>query len=144
MNIVSALFHFHSDASTLFNDLTLTDFERFMESAARSAGLTSFRPVPHMCRHGGPSTDMLAGVTDLAGVQARGRRGCVESVRRYEKHAKLLRTARQLTAQHLQRAALLSDGLSILRRLRVRLATILTSKGKNKLAILIKQGKIKG
>ena len=144
VNIVSVLFHFHSDASTLFNDLTLTDLERFMKSAARAAGLTSLRPVPRMCRHGGPSTDMLAGVTDLASVQARGRWGCVESVRRYEKHAKLLRTARQLTAQHLQRAVLLSDGQPILPRLRVRLAAILQSKGKNKLVVLIKQGKIKG
>ena len=144
VNIISSLYHFQSDASTPFGNLTLIDLERFMKSAARSASLTSFRSVPHMCRHGRPSTDMLAGVTDLANVQACGRWGCVESVRRYEKHGKLLRTARQLTAQHLQRAALLSDGQSILRRFRVRQATIPKSKGKNKLAILIKQGKIKG
>ena len=86
---------------------------------------------------------MLANVTDLASVQTRGRWGCIESVRRYEKHAKLLRTAKQLTSQQLNRAALLSDGQSILRRLRIRMGGILKSKGKNKLAILLKQGKIK-
>ena len=144
VDIVSLLYHFNSNDATLFRDLALHDLERFMKTAARSAGLAALKPVPHMCRHRGPSTDMLANVTDLATIQARGRWGCIESVRRYEKHAKLLRTAKQLTTQQLNRAALLSDGQSILRRLRVRMAGILKSKGKNKLAILLKQGKIKG
>ena len=144
VDIVALLYHFHSHASTLFGDLGLHDLERFMKTAARSAGLTSLKPVPHMCRHGGPSTDMLAGVTDFTSIQTRGRWSCIESVRRYEKHAKLLRTAGLLTTQQLNRAALLSDGQSVLRRLRVRMAGILKSTGKNKLAILIKQSKIKG
>ena len=144
VDIVSLLYHFNANNATLFGNLALHDLERFMKTAARTAGLVARKPVPHMCRHGGPSTDMLANVTDLASIQTRGRWGCIESVRRYEKHAKLLCTAKQLTAQQLNRAALLSDGQSILRRLRVRMAGILKSKGKNKLAILLKQGKIKG
>ena len=97
-------------------------------------------------RHGAPRVPRAAPRAALRAAPPRRLRrwGCIESFRRYEEHTKLLRTAKQLTTQQPNRAALLSDGQSILRRLRVRMAGILKSKGKNKLAILLKQGKIKG
>ena len=144
VDIVSLLYRFNSDDASLFGNRALHDLERCMKTATWFAGLMAGHPVPHTCRHKGPSTDMLANVTDPASIQTRNRWDCIDCVRQYEKHAKLLRTAIQITRQQLNRAALPSDRQSILRCLQVRMAGILKSKGKNKLVILHKQSKITG
>ncbi len=47
--------------------------------------------TPHMMRHSGPSHDAWTGVRELAEIQKLRRWEAFSSVRRYEKHGKLLR-----------------------------------------------------
>eukprot|EP00974_Lingulodinium_polyedra_P081575 7897926-Lingulodinium_polyedra.AAC.1 len=52
-----------------------------------------------MLRHGGPSEDALSGARGLQEIQRRGRRACVGSVRRYERHGSLPRRRGQIAPE---------------------------------------------
>ena len=87
--ILEALFKRPTQA--LFEGLDLPAYEKIVKKAAEARGLHALKMCPHLCRHGGPSTDVLEKHADLPLVQQRGRWSCPEGVMRYEKHAKLLR-----------------------------------------------------
>ena len=81
---------------TLFAGLSLPLFEKEMREAAALTKLEPLSPTPHMLRHGGPSADVFLGARTLLQVQKRGRWNSMQSVKRYEKSAKLLRMVRLL------------------------------------------------
>jgi hypothetical protein len=82
---------------------TLNQLESAFRRAVFRLDLSQLKLTPHCGRHGGPSTDMLLGVTTLRDVQRRGRWEAPSSVKRYEKHGKLLRQLNLMT--ECQRAA---------------------------------------
>ena len=55
-------------------------------------------PHPYSLRHGGASDDALRGARTLASIKARGRWKSDNSVRRYEKHARVLREVERMPA----------------------------------------------
>jgi hypothetical protein len=85
-------------------DFDLGKFETTFKRATIALNLEALRLVPHSLRHGGPSTDIYMGLRTLAEVQRRGFWKCAESVRRYEKHSKLLKQLNMLSIAQ-QRAA---------------------------------------
>ena len=93
-------------ASLLFHGLALHRYEKLVRSTSEQLGFDWLRLSPHMFRHGGPSRDALVGTMTLQQIQQRGRWKALESVRRYEKHAKLLRVAGRLSADDLRDSAL--------------------------------------
>ena len=93
-HILAALLRRRTDL--LFDGLDLPLYEKLVKAAADDVGLSFMAMCPHMCRHGGPSADALAGALSLEQIQQRGRWASLNSVRRYEKHAKLLRVAARL------------------------------------------------
>ena len=48
------------DRLSLFPNLTSTSYQRAVQDAAGRCGLAKLRALPHLFRHGGPSTDVLA------------------------------------------------------------------------------------
>ena len=62
--------------------------DKFMEAFAHLQ-LEALHPSLYMLRHGGASHDILEGVRDLRSVQTRGHWRAFQSMRRYEKHARL-------------------------------------------------------
>jgi hypothetical protein len=83
---------------------TLGKFETTFKRATIALNLQALQLVPHSLRHGGPSTDIYLGLRTLAEVQRRGFWKSADSVRRYEKHSKLLAQLNKLTVPQ-QRAA---------------------------------------
>ena len=75
-------------AELLFT-LTLGKYEAQLRWAAAAAAVNP-RFTPHALRHGGPSHDALHENLDLLAIQGRGRWAALTSVRRYEKHGRLL------------------------------------------------------
>jgi len=73
----------------------LTSFRR----CAETAGVAGLAPHPYSLRHGGASHDVLYGLRPIALVKRRGRWKADSSVRRYEKHARVLREIERLPAQ---------------------------------------------
>ena len=71
--------------------LTLPQYEAAFRRSASRLDLVALRPCPHMLRHAGPSHDAWTGVRDLHDIQKRGNWEAFASVKRYEKHGKLLR-----------------------------------------------------
>ena len=65
----------------------LQKFHRYAEISGVQAAL---KPHPYAMRHGGASSDCLLERRTLAQIKARGRWRADSSVRRYEKHARLL------------------------------------------------------
>ena len=89
----------------LFGTLTLPAFERHFRSAVTRLALGPLRLVPHCLRHTGPSHDVWSGRMDVAAVHSRGKWASPLSVKRYEKHAMLLRQIQRLSpAQQLEAA----------------------------------------
>ena len=85
-----------------------------LESMCKKASIAAQLPVaitPHGMRHCGPSHDLYAHAADLTTAQARGRWRSMNSVRRYAKHATLLRQVSTLNAEQLVNAAKLSVSL---------------------------------
>ena len=76
----------------------LADVERDFKAGSKKLHLESLRLLPHMLRHGGPSHDILQGVTTKLEVQSRGHWACIQSVNRYEKRGRLVRQLGKLTA----------------------------------------------
>ena len=70
---------------------TLPFFEAAFRKGIAALGLEALRITPHCLRHGGPSHDAWLGVRSLDEIQKRGQWSCKKSVRRYEKHGRLLR-----------------------------------------------------
>ena len=99
----------------IFAGLSLGKHERLTRSAALELKIAF---CPHQCRHGGPSADVLDGCLDLRQVQGRGRWTVPESVRRYAKHAKLLRVAANTPPEVSSIAATAQDGKLIISLLR--------------------------
>ena len=78
---------------------SLPEYEAEVRKAAEHLGLGHLRVTPHTMRHGGPSHDAWVRVRDLKEIQARGHWESFNSVRRYEKHAKLLRVLQRVPAE---------------------------------------------
>ena len=60
------------------------------------SGVSVLEPHPYALRHGGASTDVLLKRRDLQEVKSRGRWRTDSSVRRYNKHARILREVARL------------------------------------------------
>ena len=83
----------------LFPNLTLTAYERVLRAARLACGYAKLKVTPHMCRHGGASTDRFEEVyTGLEEIQKRGQWKSFSSVLRYEKHGRLVKVLNQVSA----------------------------------------------
>ena len=85
--------------------MNLNVFERMIAQSASRLGLEKLKLTPHLARHGGISTDVFEEVLDLAAAKKRGKWLHDASVRRYEKHARLLAVFNKLSASQRARAA---------------------------------------
>ena len=74
-----------------------------MRQASVELNLQRLHLTPHLARHGGISTDVFERVLSLEEGAKRGHWRSMNSVRRYEKHARLLKMLSKLTDA--QRAA---------------------------------------
>ena len=101
----------HKPDSTLFDNLTLAQFEKFCKIAAASTGTKVFSFTPHVCRHVGPSYDMYVNRWSLHDVQVRGRWLSTDSVRRYAKFATYVRQVAKLTQHQIASAEEISARL---------------------------------
>jgi integrase len=81
----------------VFGDISMALYERKIHAASEALGLAKLRLVPHVFRHTGPSNDAYHQQLTLNDIQARGKWRSALSVRRYEKHATLLRQLALLT-----------------------------------------------
>jgi hypothetical protein len=70
-------------------DFTPAQLLRAFQEAASQAGLLWLCETLYVCRHGGASRDVLSRARSLLEVQRRGRWGHMDSVKHYEKHARL-------------------------------------------------------
>jgi len=75
----------------LFPERTLAQYETIMVETAHALQYAPGVFLPHVLRHSGPSCDHFHSRRDLAQIQRRGRWLAKASVRRYEKHAVLIR-----------------------------------------------------
>jgi integrase len=103
VDLIKQLWSRTAPGACLF-DFTLAKFETTFKRATVALNLQSLQLVPHSLRHGGPSTDIYLGLRSLAEVQRRGFWQSPASVRRYEKHSKLLSQLNKLSVAQ-QRAA---------------------------------------
>jgi len=95
----------------LIFDLTIRDCELALREALEQCSLSQLKVTPHCLRHGGPSADMLEGLTSKLEVQGRGRWLCAQSVARYEKRGRLLRQLHKMTEDQIKQGALAGDWL---------------------------------
>ena len=102
--VIRALVHRATSDGSRLLQLDPQAVARLMKISANQLGLKPLALTPHSWRHGGASVDALAGV-DITTIQRRGRWQCISSVRRYEKHGKLLRQIHKLAPHHLQWAS---------------------------------------
>ena len=79
--------------------LNLPVFERLIRQSAARVGLQHLRIAPHLARHGGISTDVFEEVLSLGDAKKRGKWTSDASVRRYEKHARLIAVLNKLSPQ---------------------------------------------
>jgi len=123
-DVLKAIHSVVATPSTCLFPLKLNTVEKLMTEFGKRAGLEALHLPPHKLRHGGPSEDMLAEVTNRFEIQARGHWGCAASVARYEKKGKLLRQIALLSDEQLRDAvtaeAWLKDQLPRLIRKRCR------------------------
>ena len=119
INVVAALRESAGEHDASLHNFTLPQLERAFRRATIALELDKLKLTPHCGRHGGPSTDMLVGSTDLRAVQRRGRWQALSSVKCYEKHGKLTRQLKLMTEEH--RAA----GLKAATWLRMNLARMI-------------------
>jgi hypothetical protein len=83
----------------LWPNLNLNSYEHALRVASASLGIQQQRLTPHMARHGGISSDIFEKVVTLEEGGKRGHWRTAASIRRYEKHARLLRMIAKLPAQ---------------------------------------------
>ena len=81
----------------LWPRLTLASYEAGIRDAAAALGLASHKISPHLARHRGISTDVYEKVVTLEEGAKRGHWRAMASVRRYEKHGRLLKMINQLS-----------------------------------------------
>ena len=77
--------------------LTISQFNKAMKVLADMLKITEMEVVPYLLRHSGPSQDYLAKLRTLPDIQKRGRWRSPESVRRYEKAARVMSRLSLLT-----------------------------------------------
>ena len=118
-NVVADLRSSAGEQDASLHNFTLPQLERAFRRAVITLELEKLKLTPHCGRHGGPSTDILVGSMDLRSVQRRGRWQALSSVKRYEKHGKLLKQLNLMTEQ--QRVA----GLNAANWLRMNLARMI-------------------
>ena len=105
INGVVSLLHKHTRPKQyLFGNLTLSRYEGLVRQACASLSYQTLKVTPHSFRHTGPSEDRLAEALSSFDIQSRGRWACAASVRRYEKHARLLRQLHKLSPAQLAHA----------------------------------------
>ena len=75
----------------LFPACSLPQYESIIIRTAKKLKYSDGVFLPHVLRHSGPSCDHFHGRRDLTAIQRRGRWLAKSSVRRYEKHAVLIR-----------------------------------------------------
>ncbi len=104
----------------LFDELTLSQYEAQLRLGSKILGLSDFWITPHKLRHGGPSTDILDGVTDTDGAANHGRWGSEVSCRIYKQPGALLKVAQRMSTTVRDTAAslLANDGERLVRELR--------------------------
>ena len=90
-NLLNALrLRARRQGSRLFH-VDLPQLRALLHRHSHDLDLSQLNMTPHCLRHGGPSTDRLLNARSLQDVQRRGRWLAMDSVRRYEKHGRLLR-----------------------------------------------------
>ncbi|CAK0870936.1 unnamed protein product [Prorocentrum cordatum] len=92
------------DGERVFRHLTLPSYEKSIKEASEALELDALRIVPHCFRHTGPSTDAYLNALSIQQIQDRGKWKCPASVRRYEKHAALLRQLHKMTPRQRREA----------------------------------------
>ena len=92
----------------LFPNLTLHRYQAAISNAAKRCGLSSLKITPHLFRHGGASTDVFEQRLDLQEVAKRGHWGGLLGVKRYEKHARLLKVLNDMSEQQRLKASKLA------------------------------------
>ena len=104
----------HPDERLL--QITYLELLADMHKAGSALGCQVLRPTPHGLRHGGASHDKVAGFRSLAEIQSRGKWRALQSVQRYEKHARIAEQLERLDPRVLLdlrcREARLSDAFS--------------------------------
>ena len=95
-DVVEQLVRIAGDGN-LFNNITLNQYESLFRRASREMGIEEVKLTPHVVRHAGPSRDRLDRSRTLQEIQRRGRWRCVQSMNRYEKEGKALRSWSKLT-----------------------------------------------
>ena len=86
-------------------------FQRLVKESSARLGFQKLKVTPHLFRHGGPSTDVFEKLISLDEVRKRGHWHSLLSVKRYEKHARLLKVLNVLSLDQRQRASAASDNL---------------------------------
>ena len=86
-----------SPEALLFPHLSLSDYETCFRTSQQDLDIASPAITPHVVRHSAPTHDRLHGIRTLAQIQRRGRWASLASVRRYEKPARVLKSAAKLS-----------------------------------------------
>lgn len=94
---VSYLYTSSHGSDRLFPSLTLESYEYAFRKATQALDLQDLHVTPHTMRHTGPSHDRFCKAISLEEIGKRGHWKSLSSVRRYEKHACLLRQLNRLT-----------------------------------------------
>jgi hypothetical protein len=89
---------------SLFPNLNLHRYERCIREAGKRTGLGKLQLSPHLFRHGGPSVDIFEGRITLDGVAKRGQWAGTLGVKRYEKHARLLKVLNSMSVSQREKA----------------------------------------
>ena len=92
--------------------LSQASYSKAFALEAELSGVKVLGPHVYSVRHGGASEDALSGLRDLAAIQARGRWLVPQSVRRYEKHARLLKEIQRLPKPTLRYGMMIRKGLN--------------------------------
>ena len=111
---VFALWHakqVRAKADRVFPQLSLQSLEALFRKAHTQLCLNKLRVTPHVCRHSGPSHDVLNKIRSISEVQARGRWLSPKSCRRYEKSGRLLLQYARLDPRVARRAAIAETSL---------------------------------
>ena len=76
--------------SYLFEDMTLSDYNKAISQACAALGLQKLRLTAHVLRHSGPSSDSYHKIRGIKSIQLRGRWKAISSMQRYRKPGRML------------------------------------------------------
>ena len=79
--------------------MDLPMYEKRCIQCCKALGYVNMNISPHIFRHSGPSIDRYDGTRSLAEIQKRGFWKASSSVRRYEKHVRLLKQLSKLSVE---------------------------------------------